>query len=83
MVHEEDSPMEDSVYIHHDWLEDDAEEESAQRRTGGLAGIVIVLLLLIGGLFLIKQLHTASAIQDCVMSGRSDCDVLVTGRIDG
>jgi hypothetical protein len=76
---EEDSPMEDSVYSHHDWLEDDAEDESAQRRTGGLAGIVVVLLLLVGGLFLIQQLHMAAALQDCVLSGRSDCDVQVTG----
>ena len=55
----------------------DAEE--ANRRTAGLAGIVVVLLLLIGGLLLTHTLHDKRKIEDCVMSGRRDCDALVRG----
>jgi hypothetical protein len=40
---------------------------------------VVILLLLVGGLFLVQQLRSASMIQDCLMAGRRNCDVLVTG----
>ena len=70
--------MENSVYRQHHWIENDAEERVAERQTGGLASLVIILLLIIGGLFLIHQLHMASVIEDCMMAGRPDCDMLVT-----
>jgi hypothetical protein len=55
------------------------DREDADRRTSGLAAIVIVLLLLIGGLMLTKTLHDKSLIEDCLMSGRRDCDHLISG----
>jgi hypothetical protein len=62
------------------WLpelpEDDG--EAADRQTASLAGVAITLVLLIVGLFLVHQLHAKAAIEDCLMSGRSNCDVLVT-----
>jgi hypothetical protein len=67
------------MYRHHHWLDEDAEDKIAQRQTGGLVGIAIVLLLLVGGLFLVQQLRNAAMLQDCLMSGRHYCDVLVTG----
>jgi len=43
-----------------------------------LAGLVVILLLLVGGLFLVRQLRETSVIQDCLMTGRSNCDVLLS-----
>ncbi|MGA2861527.1 MAG: hypothetical protein WA446_01385 [Steroidobacteraceae bacterium] len=42
------------------------------RRTA-LIGLVFVLLLILGGLLLIRELRRVSQLQDCVMSGRSNC----------
>lgn len=64
------------MYRHHDWLEDEPE----QRRTASLVGIVIILLLLVGGLFLVHRLRSSTAIEDCLMAGRRNCDALVTSQ---
>ncbi|HEY2402021.1 MAG TPA: hypothetical protein VGI23_16825 [Steroidobacteraceae bacterium] len=42
-------------------------------RRAALIGLVIVLTLIIGGLFLVHVLTKTSRIQDCVMSGRTNC----------
>jgi hypothetical protein len=42
-------------------------------RRGALIGLLVVLLLIVGGLILTHVLHRASKLQDCVMSGRTDC----------
>lgn len=42
-------------------------------RRGALAGLVIAVVLLLIGLWLARELRSASQIQDCVMSGRSNC----------
>jgi hypothetical protein len=42
------------------------------RRTA-LLGLGVVLLLVVGGLFLVHILRRMSRLQDCVMSGRSNC----------
>jgi hypothetical protein len=65
------------MYSHHQWLDDDANDKTARRQTEGLVGIAIVLLLLIGGLFLVQQLRSAAMLQDCLLSGRRNCDTLV------
>jgi hypothetical protein len=67
------------VYRHSHWRDHEAEEKIAQRQTSGLVGIVVVLLLLICGLFLVRQLRSASMIQDCLMSGRKNCGAVLTG----
>jgi hypothetical protein len=67
------------MYRYHHWLDKNADDKVAQRQTGGLVGIVVVLLLLVGGLFLVQQLHAASMLQDCLMSGRRNCGVLMSG----
>lgn len=68
------------MHRHNHWLEDEPDEDAAQRQTMGLVGIVIVLLLLVGGLFLVQQLHRAALIEDCLLSGRQNCDGLVTAQ---
>ena len=57
----------------------DREEEFAAetRRSSGLVGLAITLALLVAGLFLIKQLHHASQIEDCLLVGRTNCDVVM------
>jgi hypothetical protein len=42
-------------------------------RRGALVGLVIILLLVIGGLLLTRVLHGMSQLQDCALSGRSNC----------
>jgi hypothetical protein len=65
------------VYPGRHWQSDDAEYEAAKRQTAGLIGIVVILLLLVVGLFLVQQLRASAAIEDCLLSGRRNCDVLV------
>jgi hypothetical protein len=48
--------------------------EPGGSRRGALAGLVIVVVLLVVGLWLARELRSASQIQDCVMSGRSNCE---------
>ncbi len=65
------------MYRHHHWAEHAPDEATAQRQTASLVGVVVVLLLLVGGLFLVRQLRAASIIEDCLLSGRANCDILV------
>ena len=55
------------------------DREEANNRTAGLAAIAVVLAILIGGLALVHTLRTKSAIEDCLMAGRRDCDRFVNG----
>jgi len=56
------------------------EDEAANRQTASLGGVAITLLLLVVGLFLVHELHAKVVIEDCLMSGRSNCDALVQGH---
>jgi hypothetical protein len=47
--------------------------ETPPTRRGALAGLVVVLLLVIGGLLLTRVLRGMSHLQDCALSGRSNC----------
>jgi len=58
------------------WI-DDTEAADADRQTASLAGVAITLLLLVIGLFLVRTLHAESTVEDCLMSGRLNCDLLV------
>ena len=63
------------------WLLDDENDEAANRQTASLGGVAITLLLLVVGLFLVRELHSKVVIEDCLMSGRSNCDWLVQGHM--
>jgi len=52
--------------------DEDEEDERTRRRTH-LVGLVVVVVLVLGGLWLANVLGAASKIQDCVMSGRTNC----------
>ena len=47
-------------------------EEPGSRR-GALLGLAVALLLIIIGLILVKVLGASGRLQDCEMSGRTNC----------
>jgi hypothetical protein len=50
--------------------------ESQASRTPAMAGLVVAVLLLVVGLWLAHELTAASKMQDCLMSGRTNCNVI-------
>ena len=42
-------------------------------RRGAVLGLLIVVLLVVLGLILVKVLGDSGRLQDCVMSGRTNC----------
>jgi len=65
------------VYRYRPLLDDREEEAAADRQTNSLRAVAIILVLLIISLFLVHRLHRTSAIEDCLMAGRSNCDAQV------
>lgn len=57
----------------------DEPEQKENRRTA-IAGLGIVVVLLVAGLWLAHQLTAASKMQDCLMSGRSNCNIIEPAR---
>jgi len=53
------------------------DREDAERQTASLAGLAVTLLVLVISVFLTRQLQTKSAIENCLLAGRSNCDILV------
>jgi hypothetical protein len=47
--------------------------QSDDMRRKALLGLLVVVLLIAGGLLLTRVLHSTAQLQDCVMSGRSNC----------
>ena len=60
-------------------IDSDAEAlEAAQRQTSSLAGLAATLAVLVVCVFLVKQLAHKTQVEDCLMAGRSNCDVIAT-----
>jgi hypothetical protein len=55
---------------------DDPERGGSQR--AAIAGLAIAAVLLAVGLWLAHDLTAASKMQDCLMSGRTNCNVIET-----
>ena len=53
-----------------------AKSETGESRTPAMAGLAIAVVLLVVGLWLARELTAASKMQDCLMSGRSNCNVI-------
>jgi len=49
------------------------DEGADQRRSSALIGLIIVLALAIAGVVLIRELRERSRLEDCLMSGRTNC----------
>ncbi|HYZ24683.1 MAG TPA: hypothetical protein VE690_21240, partial [Rhodopila sp.] len=71
-----------SVYRHHRWMEERPAEDGDDRQTANLLGIIVVLLVLICCLFLVQQLRSRARMEDCILSGRTDCASTVVVPID-
>ena len=52
------------------------ETESQGNHTAAMAGLAIAVVLLVVGLWLARELTAASKMQDCLMSGRTNCNVI-------
>ena len=49
------------------------DHESDDRRTAALMGLIIVLSLAIAGVVLVRDLGQELKLEDCLMSGRTNC----------
>ena len=57
-----------------------ADHEPGDGRRGAIAGLIIAIVLLAVGVWLARDLTAASKMQDCVMSGRTNCNVIEPAR---
>jgi hypothetical protein len=56
------------------------EPDKGENRRPAIAGLAIAVVLLAVGLWLAHQLTATSKMQDCLMSGRSNCNVIEPAR---
>jgi hypothetical protein len=54
------------------------DDEAGQRRSAALIGLIIVLALAIAGVVLVRELRERSRLEDCLMSGRTNCAPIET-----
>lgn len=52
----------------------------ANDRRGAVAGLIIAVVILAVGWWLARDLTSASKMQDCLMSGRTNCNVIEPAR---
>ena len=53
--------------------DDDAAGPAGPPRRGALIALLVIVALIAGGLWLARTLHGVGRLQDCVMSGRTNC----------
>jgi hypothetical protein len=53
-------------------MSEDQDQDEGSRR-GPMIALIVVVVLVIGGIYLTHVLSGVSKIQDCAMSGRSNC----------
>jgi hypothetical protein len=49
------------------------ERAADDRRTAALMGLAVVLALAVAGIVLVRDLGEKSRLEDCLMSGRTNC----------
>ena len=54
-------------------LSTDAMEVRMDANRGPIVALIVVVLLVVGGLWLQRHLRANAQLQDCVMSGRTNC----------
>ena len=52
---------------------DDNGDAESDGRTPALIGVVVILVLAILGVLLVRELGRKSSLEDCLMSGRTNC----------
>jgi hypothetical protein len=55
-------------------------EDQGDNRRGAIVGLIIAGVLLAIGIWLARDLTAASRLQDCVLSGRTNCNVIEPAR---
>lgn len=58
----------------------DEPEQKESNRSPAIAGLGIAVVLLAAGLWLVHELTAASKMQDCLMSGRRNCNAIEPAR---
>jgi hypothetical protein len=58
----------------------ESRDEQEGRVTASLAGLAFVLVLVVVGLLLVRVLKKQSELEDCLMSGRTNCAPIETPR---
>jgi hypothetical protein len=58
----------------------ESRDEQEGRVTASLAGLAFVLVLVIVGLLLVRVLKKQSELEDCLMSGRTNCAPIESTR---
>jgi hypothetical protein len=58
----------------------DEPEQGESNRRPAIVGLGIAVVLLVAGLWLARELTAASKMQDCLMSGRRNCNVIEPAR---
>jgi hypothetical protein len=57
---------------------DPGDDQPDDRRSAGLIGIIVILALAILAVVLVRELGRQSTMQDCLMSGRTNCAPIQT-----
>jgi hypothetical protein len=52
------------------------EPDQGGNRRGTIAGLAVAVVLLAVGLWLARELTATSKMQDCLMSGRTNCNII-------
>jgi hypothetical protein len=55
-------------------------DDQSDNRRGAIVGLIIAVVLLAVGIWLARDLRSASQMQDCLMSGRTNCNVIEPAR---
>lgn len=58
-------------------VECEDEQKQEDRVTGSLAGLAVTLLVVVVGLFLVQHLASKARVEDCLLSGRMNCDAML------
>lgn len=59
------------------WVDTEDDEAGANRQTASLAALAVTLLLVVASLALVNHLRHQVAIEDCLLSGRTNCGVAI------
>ena len=54
------------------------DDEPEPSRRGAVVAVAVIVVAILAVIFVVRQLHQASVIQDCVMSGRTNCAPIQT-----
>ncbi len=55
---------------------DEPEKDGSGSRAPAIAGLAVAAVLLVVGIWLAHELTAASKMQDCLMSGRTNCNAI-------